>query len=77
MKTQARAGLTESMISQYIYTPAEAVNEIMDMYTKHRKSNMRRIKRHEKGEISTRSRDELNARDEKDMRELVESFFKT
>lgn len=65
------------LTSKYLYTPAEAVTEIMDMYTKHLKSNMRRLKRCEKGEISKRSKDELSARDEKDMRELLESFFKT
>lgn len=66
----------QPLINQYIYTKDQAITEIMDMYTKHLKSNMRRIKRCEKGEISTRSRDKLSARDATDMRELVESFFK-
>jgi len=59
---------------KYIYTKPEAVNEIMDMYEKHIKMNMTRKNRFKKGEISTRSLLELEARDEKEMRELIESF---
>lgn len=59
---------------KYIYTKTEAVNEIMDMYEKHIKMNMMRRNRLKKGEISTRSLLELEARDRKDMRELIESF---
>jgi hypothetical protein len=59
---------------KYIYTKTEAVNEIMDMYEKHIKMNMMRKNRLKKGEISTRSLLELEARDRKDMRELIESF---
>lgn len=60
--------------NKYIYTKPEAVNEIMDMYEKHIKMNMTRKNRFKKGEISTRSLLELEARDEKEMRELIESF---
>ena len=59
---------------KHIYTKPEAVNEIMDMYEKYLKMNMMRKIRHKKGEISTRSLLELEARDRKDMRELIESF---
>jgi uncharacterized protein YktB (UPF0637 family) len=59
---------------KYIYTKPEAVNEIMDMYEKHIKMNMMRKTKLKKGEISIRSLLELEARDRKDMRELIESF---
>jgi len=59
---------------KYIYTKTEAVNEIMDMYEKHIKMNMTRKNRLKKGEISTRSLMELEARDKREMRELVEGF---
>jgi ribosomal protein L31E len=59
---------------KYIYTKPEAVNEIMDMYKRHIKSSRLRINRCIAGEISSRSKDELEARDEKDMRKLIESF---
>ncbi|MGL4640910.1 MAG: hypothetical protein ACRCVX_14395 [Shewanella sp.] len=61
---------------KYIYTPAEAVTEIMNMYAKHIKDNMTRRTRYQKGEISTRSKAELEARDAKNMRDLVTSFIK-
>jgi hypothetical protein len=59
---------------KYIYTKTEAVSEIMDMYEKHIKMNMMRKTKLKKGEISIRSLLELEARDRKDMRELIESF---
>jgi len=59
---------------KYIYTKPEAVNEIIDMYEKHLKMNTMRKNRLKKGEISTRSLLELEARDRECMRELIESF---
>ncbi|WP_395007308.1 hypothetical protein [Undibacterium sp.] len=60
---------------KYIYTPKEATQEIIDLYKRHLKNSKVRETRYKAGEISARSKSELEARDERDMRDLVLSFI--
>lgn len=61
-------------ILKYIYTPEEAAQEIIGVYKRLVKNSKIRETRYKAGEISSRSKSELEARDERDLRDLVLSF---